>query len=362
MKDPARLVYDAVGDQITALIPRFGLEDWQAQIRQVYDDICRETLAFSMGTRPTGASRLNQDGTPFQYAVTLGTSPLHSLQFISEAGLPGCPGIEISGAERMRLNWECMHTVARRLKAEEALSGITSLLERLAPASSVDLLADPAGAFWTSVGFTALHMPQIRIYTNASWGNEKDRWNRLRLFASTFGALESWQEIERRLSEDMKPLGTAITIGGKSPPTGRIYLTTYGKRMSFYEGLADATSEASFKGVLQQFGRRVLGDDYLYPTQTAVCSYGFGGGTGLDFKFELCAHCLFTSDHEAESRLQSWFSSAHLDPADYVDLLAILSGGQLSRTASELHCYVGVGLKQNHLYSTIYLKPKIVFS
>jgi len=353
---PARSVYDAVSDQLTALIPRFGLEAWQPQISQVYEDICRDTLAFPFGTRPDGASRLNQDGTPFQYAVTLGPAPLHSLQFISEAGLTG---INLSGAERLRANRACMDTIARRLKAETELSGISGLLDRLAPARNVDLLADPAGAFWIGVSFTAWKEPQIRIYTNAIWGSEKDRWNRLRLFASSFGALEAWQEIERRLAQDMKPLGTAITIGGKNPPSGRIYLTAYGKHMGYYEELAGATSKASFKGILQQFGRCILGDDYIYPTQTAVCSYGFGAGPGVDFKFELCAHCLFASDREAESRLQCWFSIANLAPADYNNLLGVLSEGQLSRSAPELHCYVGVGLKQDNPYSTIYLKPKI---
>jgi hypothetical protein len=358
--DPARLVYDYVGDQIAALIPRFSLESWQPQILQIYEDICRDSLAFPLGTKPTRFSRINQDGTPFQYAVTLG-SPLHSLQFISEASLSGLEGIGPSGAERLRVNRECINIVARRLKADEALSGIARLLDGLAPATNVDLLADPAGAFWIGVAFTALREPQVRIYTNASWGSETDRWRRLRRFASTFGALASWQEIERRLAHDMKPLGTAITIGGKSPPTGRIYLTSFGKRTGYYEELAEATSGASFKHVLQQFVKCMLGDDYLYPTQTAVCSYGFGAGAGLDFKFELCAHCLFVSDIEAESRLRSWFSMASMDPADYVDLLDILAEGQLSRTAPELHCYMGVGLKQGSPYSTIYLKPKIVF-
>lgn len=358
--DPAQSVYDYVGEQVAALIPRFGLESCQPQIRQVYADICGDSLAFPLGTKPSITSRINQDGTPFQYAVTLGT-PVHSLQFIGEASLSNQSGIDPSGFDRLRINRECIHTVARRLHAEEALSRMAPLLDGLAPSANIDLLNDPAGAFWIGVAFTALGEPQIRIYTNAKWGSEADRWSRLRRFASTFGALESWQEIERRLAQDMRPLGTAITIGEKKPPTGRIYLTTYGKRIGFYEDLAEATSGAIFKGVLQQFAKCVLGDDYFYPTQTAVCSYGFGTERGLDFKFELCAHCLFASDVEAKSRLQSWFSMANMDPADYIDLLDILSEGNLSSTTPELHCYVGVGLKQNRPYSTIYLKPKIAF-
>lgn len=359
---PARSVYDTVGDQIAALIPRFGLEANQPQIRQVYGELCRETLDFPMGARSSGASRINQDGTPFQYAVTVNASPFRSLQFISEAGLPGSAGAALPGAERLHANRDCLNAIAGRLQAGDALSQIDPLLDGLAPSGNVDLLADPAGAFWIGVGFMASREPQIRIYTNASWGNEKDQWGRLRLFASDFGALAAWQAVEKRLTADLKPLGTAITIGGHDPPTGRIYLTTYGKHISYYEDLAEAASGAGFKRVLQTFARCILGEDILYPTQTAVCSYGFGAGPGLDFKFELCAHCLFESDAEAEARLRSWFSTARMDPTDYHYLLEILSGGQLSHTAPELHAYVGVGLKQGAPYSTIYLKPKITFS
>ena len=57
-------------------------------------------------------SRINHDGTPIQYAVTVGPSH-HTLQFLSEAGSAG-----LTGAERMRVNRDCITTVAQRLHAE----------------------------------------------------------------------------------------------------------------------------------------------------------------------------------------------------------------------------------------------------
>lgn len=354
MSDPSQSVYSYVGGQIATLIPQFGLQPLRPQIMQTYEKICRESLAFYLGTRPADYSRINHDGTPFQYAVTLG-SPLRSLLFLSEAGMPGLPG-----AERIRVNRDCIATVAKSLQADAALASVTNLLDELAPNTHADLLADPAGAFWTGVAFASGREPQLRIYTNARWGSERERWSRLRRFASYFGSLKLWQRLENTLAPDMKPLGTAVTLGGETPPTGRIYLTAYGKHAAYYEELAKSISGDTFKHVLQQCAKCLLGDDYLYPTQTAVCSFGFGAGPALDFKFELCAHCLFASDVEATSRLQSWFAAASLDPTDYFDLLDILSEGHLSNRAPELHCYVGVGLKQGETYATVYLKPRLL--
>src|SRR5450759_2062404 len=98
--------YAYVGNQISALIARFDLHESRAQIMQTYKDICRDSLAFPYGIRPPHHSRINHDGTPIQYAVTLGSSQ-HALQFLSEAGTSGT-----GGAERMRLNRECIATVA----------------------------------------------------------------------------------------------------------------------------------------------------------------------------------------------------------------------------------------------------------
>lgn len=351
---PSRSVYSYVGSQIAALIPRFGLQASRTQIMQAYEDVCRESLAFPIGTRPADYSRINYDGTPLQFAVTLG-SPLRSLQFLSEAGMPG-----LSGTERIRANRDCIASVAKNLQADAALSAVAKLLDVLAPDTDADLLADPAGAFWIGVGFASQREPRLKVYTNASWGNERDRWTRLSRFASYFGALDPWQRLENKLAPDMKPLGTAIMLAGENLPSGRIYLSTYGKYIAYYEELAKSINGDSFKHVLQQYAEYILGDDYLYPTQTAVCSFGFGAGRpALDFKFELCGHRLFASDVEAASRLRSWFAAANLDPTDYFNVLSILSEDRLSNRAPDLHCYVSVGQKQGATYFTVYLKPRL---
>jgi hypothetical protein len=349
----SRSAYGYVGSQIRALIAQFGLQSSQPQIEQVYAEICRESLAFPLGRRPPGHSRINHDGTPFQFSVTLG-SPFRSLQFLGEAGTPGS-----SGAERIRVSRACIAAVARTLYADASLSAVFGLLDALAPGTDMDLLADPAGAFWIGAAFASGHAPRLKIYTNACWGGERDRWARLERLAGYFGALEPWQKLADTLAAELQPLGTSVTIAGREPPSGRIYLSAYGKRIAYYEALARSIHGDGFGQVLQQYGKCMLGNDTIYPTQTAVCSFGVGAGAELDYKFELCGHCLFSSDVEAASRLRAWFETANLDPVDYVDVLDVLAEGHLSDQAPDLHVYVGVGLKQGRPYSTVYLKPRL---
>lgn len=344
--------YVYVGRQIAALIERFNLHESRSQIMQTYDDICRDSLAFPGDTRPPDYSRINQDGTPIQFAVTIGsTHP--TLQFLSEAGSPN-----LTGAERIRVNRECITTVAQHLHKNGKLASIIPLLDALAPETDIDLLADPGGAYWIGAAFMAKREPHLRIYTNARWGKEQDRWARLGRFAAYFDRSPAWQAIASALAPDLQPLGTAITLNGDESPSGRIYLSAYGKPMPYYERLAEVHGGIHFTNQLRAFGRCMLDDEYAYPTQTTVCSFGFGKNPKLDYKLELCAHCLFASDIEAAARLRSWFEFAHLDAAGYWDLLDLLSEGHLSDQAPDLHCYVGMGLRNGAPYSTIYLKPR----
>ena len=88
-----------------------------------------------------------------------------------------------------------------------------------------------------------------------------------------------------------------------------------------------------------------------------MCSFGFGEGSEIDFKFELCGHCIFKTDAEAFSRITSWSDNSSMKSSDYHDLVDILSGRAINKTVNELHCYAGVGQKQASIYSTVYLKP-----
>jgi hypothetical protein len=96
------------------------------------------------------------------------------------------------------------------------------LLNALAPETNIDLLADPAGAYWIGAAFTAAREPHMRIYINARWGKEQERWARLSRFAAHFDESTQWQDIATTLAPDLQPLGVAITFKGVQLPAGRI--------------------------------------------------------------------------------------------------------------------------------------------
>jgi hypothetical protein len=349
----AQSAYDRIQRQLTNLVSGFELQDSDALIQRAYDAICGRSLAFPVGARLSNFSRINHDGTPFQFATTVG-SPVRSLQFLSEAGWMG-----LSAADRLCAGRECMASVASIFDVAAALVEAGDLLSLLAPENNSDLLIDPAGAFWIGAAFATSRNPQLRIYVNGSWGREEDRWTRLRRFASHFGALEMWMEVEKLLAPEMKPLGSALTFARDEPTSGRIYVSAYGKLIKYYEELAEATGGDGFADMVREFAECLLGEDIAYPTPTAVCSFGVAVGGSLDLKFELCGHCLFASDIDASDRLRSCFDAAGVDAVDYFHLLEVLSERALNDSATELHSYAGVGIRQGQRYFSVYLKPQL---
>jgi hypothetical protein len=343
-----------VRQQLNRLTRRLDLKDVDGLIFRAYDAICGHSLDFSPGERPPGFSRINVDGTPFQYSANLGV-PFRSLQFLGEAGRPNA-----SGNERIRASLECIAYIASIFEANAEFKTARDLISDLAPVKDPQLITDPAGAFWIGTAFAPDRNPQLRIYINGRWGNENDRWAQFRLFASRFGVFNTWIEAEKILTPEVKPLGCALTITRGSNVTGRIYVSAYGKLIDYYERLARAVSGDQFANVLHQYAECLLGADIKYPTPTAVCSFGLVEGKPLDFKFELCIHCLFTNDVDASERLNECFSLACVDAVDYRHLLEVLAEGKLDNQALQLHCYAGVGVRQGEKYFSVYLKPKLI--
>jgi hypothetical protein len=344
-------LYDSVRAQLSSLVGSFGLEGQRAQVMRAYEIICRESLLIPMGMRPPEFSRINADGTPFQYSLTLG-SGRPSLQFLSEAGVPGS-----SVADRMKEGRERIGELAALLGVGGDFSRIEGLLDRAAPPGDNDLSADPSGAFWIGASWSPAAPPKMTVYVNDRWGGKRGVWDRLEEFISFFGETRSWKDTREALSSGMKPLGMAATLGGGSPPRGRAYLSAYGNPLPYYRDLVRSATDASFCDLFEQFVATLLGEDRLYPLRSVVCSYGLGKGSGADFKFELCGHCSLLSDAQAEERLLDWLRLVRADPAPYAVLLKVLTGGTLSGSLVDVHSYMGIGSRDGGAYSTIYLKP-----
>jgi hypothetical protein len=159
----------------------------------------------------------------------------------------------------------------------------------------------------------------------------------------------------------MEPLGLALTVSQDSPITGRVYASSYGKPLVFYERVVQSLSQPeSSSTVLGEFAEIMLGDERRYPIRSAVCSVGLNQQSEPDFKLELCGHCIFASDADAVARCNRWLDVLKTDSARYQHLLRVIAEGSLSSTRTHLHSYLGFGWKAHELYTSIYLKPQIL--
>ncbi|HEY6248781.1 MAG TPA: hypothetical protein VI685_02405 [Candidatus Angelobacter sp.] len=345
-------LYDCVDEQLRELVHCFHLGHRLEQILKAYQTLCSESLAMPLGRPVPGFSRINEDGTPFQYALITEPERASPLQFLSEAGVPGASMMERMALSRDRIRSLCS-VLGTTTKAEEVLD----LLDHIAPVSNPDLLADDAGAFWIGVSFAIDGPPKLIAYINGKWGSEDARWARLDDFADRLDARQQWQAVKMVLSRQMKPLGMALTVSQDRSLQGRIYVSAYGESLGFYEQVAQGLGGTRVLALLNQFTEIMLGDDRQYPTRSAVCSFGLNHRSEPDFKFELCGHCMFGGDRDAVAKCSRWLASLNSAPAHYEHLLRVLAPGPLSPTHVHLHSYVGVGWRAQESYGTIYLKP-----
>jgi hypothetical protein len=343
-------LYDVVDDRLAQLIDLLGLRRQAATIRDTYERLCRESLALPAGTRPLRWSRLNADGTPFQLALALGPGAT-PLQFLAETG----PPLADNGA-RLVAAREAIEELAPRLGAARSLTATRTLLDMLAPPADVDLVADEAGAIWLGASFTPGRSPRLKVYVNLKWGKETSRWARLERFAASVGLAAAWERIKPLVVGRLEPLGLSLDLEADRPIAGRIYLSGYGRSVREYELLVGACDPA-LNSRLQRYCAILLGDDRRRPTRSAVFSFGGQTGSRPDYKLELCAHCALASDVEARERSLAWLEDIGVSPALYLGALDVLSDGPLSRAATELHVYLGVGTRQGATYSTFYLNP-----
>jgi hypothetical protein len=348
---PASL-YDVVDNRLAHLIDLLGLRRQAATIRDTYECLCGESLAFPAGTRPLRWSRLNADGTPFQLALALGPEAT-ALQFLTETG----PPLADNGA-RLVAAHEAIEELAPRLRAARSLNGTRTLLDMLAPPADVDLLSDEAGAIWLGASFTPGRSPRLKVYVNLKWGKETSRWSRLERLAASVRLAGAWEHIEPLVVGKLEPLGVSLDLQADRPIAGRIYLSGYGRTVREYEDLVGAC-DPTLASSLRRYCAIMLGDDLQYPTRSAVFSLGGHTDAHTDCKLELCAHCALASDVDARERSLAWLDDVGVSAEPYRSVLEILSPGPLSRVSTELHVYLGVGVKQGAVYSTFYLNPAV---
>jgi hypothetical protein len=348
------MLFDRVQSQLTELMGVFGLEDARP-LGQVYELICRGSLALPVGRTPPEFSRINNDGTPFQFCLTQANGTVPALQFLSEIGVPGS-----SMAERLSMTRDRLPMIAEVLGVGAALRCVEGLVDQIAPEGDRELLANASGVFWVGVGFAPGGAAGLKVYVNANWGRPEAQWRRLSGFVRHFGGLDRWRGFEDRLRAQMSPVGMAITLRAGAPPVGRVYLGAYGNPLDYYERLCvDCCDGPVMRETFDRYACSIVGDDRRYPTRSAVWSVAFDGRPEPDCKLELCAHCAFDNDADAVRGCAGWLEGMGADSALYECMVRIVGGARPLGASSppELHSYVGFGMRGGQPYSTVYLNP-----
>ena len=346
-------LFEAVRGRLLSLIPRFGLESSGASILEAYRLICGESLELPAGEQRPEMCRINRDGTAIQFSLALAHSRKPALQFLGEAGAPS-----LTGERRMIRNREAIRALADLMEAEGELDAISNLLQRMIPPSEAE---NNLGVYWIGVSFPPAKGPALTIYINSRLDGVHCQWERARAFTAFFGGLDTWRRMEPELRGHMTPLGMAMTIEAGCQTSGRVYFSAYGLAFDYYRDLMVKTySDEGCGGLYDRYTEAMVGENRRYPARSAVCSVEFEcGRQAPHFKFELCAHCAFSSDAEAFARCERWLESQQLDTGLYRDTIELLTYGQRlsDTTLPELHAYVGFGLRRGEAYATFYLNP-----
>lgn len=334
----------------------FGVSRRSETILASFDALCGESLQLDVGRRRPEFSRINADGTPFQFSLTLNGACTAPLQFLSEAGVPGC-GI----AERLSSSYRCLNELATICDLVDDVERLLPALRDLIPERDPHLVADHSGMFWFGLSFRDDPSPSLTVYINGRWGPKTAQWHRVDRFAALFSSAGHWHSLATLADPALTPLGMAITLRAGTPPTGRIYLQAFGVRLNAYRTLflQSVPSSGLHAEQFDLFGRRVLGEDVIYPLRSAVFSFELPDTPASGAKFEVCAHCAFANDIEAGSRITGWLHEFGVDAHRYDQMVATLThGGSLSSLAlPSLHAYVGLGARPSSGYASIYLNP-----
>lgn len=334
-------------DRVTSLVRRLNVPRHEADIRRCLQLVCGESLRSGAGW-----SSLNIDGTPVQFALSSVKGQQPAFEFIGEAFRTG-----MDYAERRAFGLDSMTRLAEEIGVKAELDSVQSHLAAMANAAPAKDYEDPAGAFWLGASFEPRDPASMVMYANARRGTETARWHRLSEFAASIVDADWPRVFEVAKTWGFKPLGAGVRIRKRRPFDVRIYFAAYGVTLQDYRRMfRKAGAGEAFDSVLTTFFGAALGADAAFPTRSAVFSFGSNGDREWSPKLELCAHCAWRGDDEAEMRCSAWLDRMGMDTDLYRDVFGILARGRRTDAAG-VHAYAGVGTRRDQPYVSIYLNP-----
>ncbi len=355
---PATL-YEHIDGKLRALLPAFALEDSAALVASALRALGQNALAGPVGQRPRNQARLNADGMPIQFAMTLAPGRAARLQLLADPAPPGA-----SAAERYASARGAVARLASLFDAEACVAAYLPWIEALVPEDDPAMLSDAAGPLWVGAAFSAGSAPCLKVYANAKWGSAAGQQARVAAFAAQFGLADVWLRARAQLAQrfgqpsgQLQPLGLSLVLGAGQAPAGRVYFSAPALLWESFEGLGEHFGGRDFGGQLRRFGRTILNDSQFFPIESVVVSFGLSAAGVGGLKIELSGQRVFDDDVQASERCTSWLRASGIDPALYRQATRVLNGGPLSAQEHSVLAYLGVSAGQEATGSTFYLSP-----
>ncbi len=348
-----------IRSQLVNLLPAFGLVPHREGILGLFDLLTAESLAIPLDTPIPPFSRINNDGVPFEFSVSLGGETGEGgLRFLTEVGVPGT-----SLPSRLNLTCLRLNQVLDHLGLKGAGRELDQAIRLLFP-------PDPAalkgwrGGMWVAARCLRDGRIGLRVYADASGGEEPERWGRLGRLLAHLGnkeGLNALRELAPILTPGAYPLGIALDAVPRGVGRIKLYLRTRPRpSLDFVRSALDAAGHGTDLPLFLSWLYALRPADPAAPLPGLVVSLELpeGPGKGVDIKVDACAHCLFKDDREAGDACQRAALRWSVDLGPYHAVLEELAGKAPDGSRLVHHAFVGAGFAHGKAPRLdIYLKP-----
>ena len=340
-----------IEDQLLALAEA---ADLSCEVRETALGVFHLLTSESLGrpVRPPfdGLSHINENGLPFQWAVTSGAP---GVRFICESGVPGT-----ASQARAELTLDRLGEVARLLgrPRPDWFDGLARAVWLPRP--------DQWPSHWESALWTGVSADpsgvNVKSYVNLNWGGASERWRRIGWTLHRLGrmsALEAVCDLSAAVSPGSWPVAMAVDIGPdgepgrlkayfRCGPVGESWLARW------YEALGAFEPAAMLRQLLDSFPRTAQD----FPERSVVIGLEIHPDQSLSLKADLAVALWTDSADDIDSGVRQAFARLALDRAQ-------LEGAQEAlgvRDAADTVRWLSLGYEPNmSTHLNVYLEPPL---
>lgn len=328
-------------------------QETHARLDKVFETLTAEALDQPVGGAYPGLSRINANGLPFQWCLTLGGR--RAVRFLCESGAPG-------DNPRNRL----AHSLDR-LAGAAAIAGSARLPAWFTDAVLPHVLPTDAAwpahwrsALWTGVGAADGDIV-LKPYLNLNRDRPIDRWRRVGHVLASLErqrALETLCAVSGLVSEESWPVGLAIDIlPGGQPGRVKIYFRSGAVGPSWlahwYRSLGGSEHEPAVRLLLDAFPKTGRGP---YPERSFITTLEFHSSGEATLKTDLAITRWPTNNPLAQTR--QLLTRLGSDADGLSQALSALSASQVPVGDGEQLRFVGLGYEPDgSRHVNVYVEP-----